>query len=114
MPASPITYAGRLASNALLGDAEWARAHLRPHAGKSVHVSAWPWPGSTLRVSADGDLEDAQGVAGADADVRVRLGPATLPRWAMNVDKPGGALDGDGDPALLQALRDVADVAPLA
>jgi ubiquinone biosynthesis protein UbiJ len=103
-----------IAANAVWGDIDWARARLKAFAGRTVHVTPWPLPGFTLRITTDGTWENATLASSQDADVRIRLSPAMLPRFAAAPDKPGSALDGDGDPEFLQALRDLGDVLPLA
>jgi ubiquinone biosynthesis protein UbiJ len=110
---SPARYANA-AANSVWGSADWARDKLRPFAGRTVHVSAWPLPGVALRVAANGDWEDATLDSPQQADVRIRFSPALLPRLAGAPDKPGSAVDGDGDLEFLQVLRDVGDVLPLA
>jgi ubiquinone biosynthesis protein UbiJ len=102
------------AANALWGDVAWARERLQPFAGRTVHVTVWPIPGFGLRVAPDGTWEPASPLSGEQADVRLRFTPALVPRLAGAPDKPGSALDGDGDPEFLQALRDLGDVLPLA
>jgi ubiquinone biosynthesis accessory factor UbiJ len=106
----------RRAANATWRDVDWARAQLQPHAGKILRVVAWP-PGFadfTLQISAAGDWDDATADNGRQADAVLRLSPAMLPRLAMAPDKPGAAVDLDGETALVQALRDLFDVLPLA
>jgi ubiquinone biosynthesis protein UbiJ len=103
-----------VAANAMWGDIDWARARLKPFAGKTVHVMAWPFPGVTLRVTPEGTWETAMLDSPSLADVRLRFSPAVLPRLASAPDKPGSAVEGDGDPVFLQALRDLGDVLPLA
>jgi ubiquinone biosynthesis protein UbiJ len=110
---SPAHYANA-AAGSLLGNLDWARDKLRPFAGRTVHLSAWPMPGIALRAKADGNWEDATLDSPQQADVRLRISPAMLPRLAGSPDKPGSAVDGDGDPEFLQTLRDIADVLPLA
>jgi len=111
---TPNARFARVAANAVWGDVDWARARLKAFAGRTVHVSPWPLPGFVLRVTADGTWEDALLASAQEADVRVRLSPALLPRLAAMPDRPGTAIDGDGDPEFLQALRDLGDVLPLA
>lgn len=111
---TPNARFARVAANAVWGDVDWARARLKAFAGRTVHVSPWPLPGFVLRVTADGTWEDASLGSAQDADVRIRLSPALLPRLAAMPDRPGSAIDGDGDPEFLQALRDLGDVLPLA
>ena len=110
---SPARYAN-VAAGSMLGDLDWARDKLRPFAGRTIHVSAWPMPGLALRVAPDGDWEDATLDSPKQADVRLRISPAMLPRLAGAPDKPGSALEGDGDPQFLQVLRDLGDILPLA
>ena len=111
---TPNARFARVAANAVWGDVDWARARLKAFAGRTVHVSPWPLPGFVLRVTADGTWEDASLGSAQEADVRVRLSPALLPRLAAMPDRPGSAVDGEGDPEFLQALRDLGDVLPLA
>ncbi|MEO7761250.1 MAG: hypothetical protein ABIS68_04980 [Casimicrobiaceae bacterium] len=103
-----------LAANAVWRDIDWAHGRLRPFAGRTVHIAAWPLPGIAMRVATNGDWEDATLTSAADADVRLRLSPALVPRVIGAPDKAGSALDGDGDPEFLQALRDLGDVLPRA
>jgi ubiquinone biosynthesis protein UbiJ len=110
---SPARYANA-AAGSMLGSLDWARDKLRPFAGRTVHLSAWPMPGIALRVAPDGDWQDATLDSSQQADVRLRISPAILPRLAGAPDKPGSAIDGDGDPEFLQTLRDLGDVLPLA
>ena len=102
------------AANAMWGGVGWAKERLLPFAGCTVQVSAWPAPAFVLRVASDGSWESARLEPGQSPDVRLRLSPAALPRLASAPDRPGSALDGDGDPKFLQALRDLGDVLPLA
>lgn len=111
---TPNARFARVAANAVWGDVDWARARLKAFAGRTVHVSPWPLPGFVLRVTADGTWEDASLGSAQEADVRVRLSPALLPRLAAMPDRPGSAIDGEGEPEFLQALRDLGDVLPLA
>ena len=110
---SPARYANA-AAGSVLGSLDWAHEKLRPFAGRTVHVSAWPLPGVALRVGADGNWEDAALDSPQQADARLRVSPAVLPRLAGTPDKPGSALEGDGDPEFLQTLRELGDVLPLA
>ena len=114
MSATPLGRFARLAANATWRDVDWARTRLAPHAGKSLRVEVWPlaFAGFTLRITPDGDWDDAAGVD--EADATLRLTPAMIPRWAAAPDKSGMALDLDGEPALVRALRDLSDVLPLA
>jgi len=112
--ATPGERYANLAANAVWGDIDWARARLKPFAGKTVHVTPWPLPGFTLRVTPDGTWENATLDSPSAADVRLEFSPALLPRLASAPDKPGSAVQGDGDPVFLQALRDLGDVLPLA
>ena len=111
---SPLGRFARRAANATWRDVDWARALLAPHAGKTLRVEVWPLAvaGFTLRITPDGDWDDAAG--GEAADATLRLTPAMIPRWAAVPDKAGMALDLDGEPALVRALRDLSDVLPLA
>ena len=102
------------AANAVWGGIDWARERLQPFAGRTVYVTAWPMPGFAMRVSAAGIWEAAALDSADQADVRLRFSPALVPRLAGAPDKPGSALEGDGDPEFLQALRDLGDVLPLA
>jgi ubiquinone biosynthesis protein UbiJ len=102
------------AANAMWGGSDWAKERLLPFAGRTVQVSVWPAPPFSLRVAADGSWDAANLEPGQEADVRLRFSPALLPQLASAPDKPGSALDGDGDPEFLQALRDLGDVLPLA
>jgi len=102
------------AANAVWGRTGWAQERLLPFAGRIVHVFVWPAPGFALRVGPEGNWEDATVDSAAQADVRLRISPALIPRLAGAPDKPGSALEGDGDPEFLQALRDLGDVLPLA
>ena len=110
---SPARYANA-AAGSMLGELDWARDKLRTFAGRTIHVSAWPMPGVALRVAPDGNWEDATLDSPQQADVRLRISPAILSRLAGAPDKPGSAVDGDGDPEFLQTLRDLGDVLPLA
>jgi len=111
---TPNARFARVAANAMWGDIDWARARLKAFAGRTVHVAPWPLPGFALRVTADGLWEDVRLDSAKDADVRLRLSPALLPRLASMPDRPGSAVEGDGDAEFLQALRDLGDVFPLA
>lgn len=104
----------RIAANAMWGDVDWARARLKAFAGRTVYVAPWPLPGFALRISTDGTWEDATLASPDEADVRITLSPALLPRLGAMPDRPGSAIDGDGDAEFLQALRDLGDVLPLA
>jgi ubiquinone biosynthesis accessory factor UbiJ len=106
----------RRAANATWRDVDWARALLQPHAGKTLRVEMWPLPfgGYTLQISPDGDWDDATAPSGQKPDATLRLTPAMIPRLANAPDKPGAAIDLDGEPALVQTLRDLFDVLPLA
>jgi len=99
--ASPGERYANVAANAVWGDIDWARARLKPFAGKTVHVVPWPLPGFTLRVTQDGTWENATLESAEAADVRLKFSPSLLPRLASAPDKPGSAVDGDGDPAFL-------------
>jgi ubiquinone biosynthesis protein UbiJ len=120
MSASSFTWFARRAANATWRDVDWARAQLQPHAGKILRVEIWPlaFAGFTLQISPDGDWDDATAAAGRQADAILRLTPAMLPRLATALatapDKPGAAIDLDGEPTLVQTLRDLLDVLPLA
>jgi ubiquinone biosynthesis accessory factor UbiJ len=106
----------RRAANATWRDVDWARAQLQPHAGKTLRVEIWPldFAGFTLQISPEGNWDDASQVSGQRADATLRLTPAMLPRLATAPDKPGAAIDLDGEPKLVQTLRDLQDVLPLA
>lgn len=112
--ATPGQRYAHVAANAMWGDIDWARARLKPFAGKTVWVMPWPFPGFALRVTADGNWESAIVASPEAADVRLKFSPALLPRLVSAPDKPGSAVEGDGDPVFLQALRDLGDVLPLA
>jgi ubiquinone biosynthesis protein UbiJ len=112
--AGPGERYAHFAANAMWGDIDWARARLKPFAGKTVFVMPWPFPGFGLRVTPEGTWENAILASPDAADVRLKFSPALLPRLASAPDKPGSAVDGDGDPVFLQALRDLGDVLPLA
>ena len=111
---SPLGRFARRAANATWRDVDWARTLLAPHAGKTLRVEIWPLAvaGFTLRITPDGDWDDAAG--GEEADATLRLTPAMIPRWAAAPGKSGMALDLDGEPALVRTLRDLSDVLPLA
>lgn len=106
----------RVAANATWRDVDWARDHLRPHHGKTVRFEVWPlgFAAATLAISANGDWEDA--LPGASPDATMRLTPALLARWANAPGKLGTAIapDASGDSSLIEALRGVTDVLPLA
>lgn len=106
----------RHAANAAWRDVDWARTQRRPHAGKTLRVEFWPFDfaGFSLRVSPDGDWEDASPGNALPPDATLRLAPSLLPRLASAPDRPGAVLDLDGDAALVQTLRDLHDVLPLA
>ena len=89
---------------------------LQPHAGKTVRVEIWPLAGTgfTLQISSDGDWCDASAAAGRQADATLRLNPSMIPRLATAPDKPGAAVELEGEPSLVQALRNLLDVLPLA
>lgn len=120
MSARSFARFARHAANVTWRDVDWARAQLRPHAGRTVRVEIWPlaFAGFTLQISPDGDWEDSTAESGRQADATLRLTPAMLPRlataWATAPDKPGAAVDLDGEPLLVQTLRDLVDVLPLA
>jgi ubiquinone biosynthesis protein UbiJ len=120
MSAPSLARFAQLAANAAWQDVDWARAQLQPHAGKTLRIEVWPlaFAGFTLQVSPDGDWGDASATSGQQADATLRLTPAMLPRMltamATAPDKPGAAIDLDGEPLLVQALRDLLDVLPLA
>ena len=110
----------RQAANAAWRDVDWARAQLQPHAGKTVRVEIWPlaFAGFTLQISPEGDWDDADATGGQQADATLRLSPAMLPGMlnalATAPDKPGAAIDLAGEPTLVQTLRALSDVLPLA
>jgi ubiquinone biosynthesis protein UbiJ len=120
-----LSFAGfaRRAANATWRDVDWARAQLLPYAGKTLRIEIWPpaFAAFTLRIAADGGWDDANGQSGQEADAILRLTPALLPKLVTELaaastaapDKPGAALDLKGEPALVQALRDLLDVLPL-
>ncbi|MEO8133971.1 MAG: SCP2 sterol-binding domain-containing protein, partial [Betaproteobacteria bacterium] len=112
----PLSGLARRAANATWRDVDWARDRLRAHSGMVVRFEIWPlgFAAVTLRISADGDWEDA--APGPTPDATVRLTPAVLARLASSSGKLGTALapDAIGDPALVEALREIHDVLPLA
>jgi len=120
MSASSITHLLLGAANSTWQDADWVRAQLRPHAGKTLQVVVWPLAaaGFTLAISAEGEWVDASADAAAPASAILRISPALLPRLATVLastpEKPGAAIDLTGDPALVRTLRDLLDVLPLA
>jgi ubiquinone biosynthesis protein UbiJ len=116
MSAPSFARFARSAANATWRDVDWARAQLQPHAGKTLRVEIWPlgFAGFTLQVSPDGEWADAAADGGRQADATLRLTPAMLPRLATAPDKPGAAIALDGEPTLVQTLRDLSDVLPLA
>ena len=116
MPVVSWSSLARHAANTAWRDVDWARAQLRPHAGKALRVEVWPldFASFTLRVSPNGDWDDASPDKAAPPDATLRLTPSLLPRLAGAPDKPGAALDLDGEAALVQTLRDLHDVLPLA
>lgn len=115
---SALSIAGftRRAVNATWRDVEWAGAQLQPHAGKTLRVEFWPlpFPGFSLQITADGAWEDIAAQAEQQPDATLRLTPALLPRFATAPNRLGAAIELDGEPTLVQALRDVFDVLPLA
>lgn len=117
MTAAPsLSGLARLAANATWRDVDWARDRLAPHHGKTVRFEVWPlgFAAVTLAISANGDWEDAP--PGASADATLRLTPALLGRWASARGKLGTAIapDATGDSSLIEALRGLTDVLPLA
>ena len=116
MSAPYFAQVARRAVNGTWRDVDWARALLQPYAGKTLRVEIWPpvFAGFTLQISPDGDWDDAITADGQQVDATLRLTPAMIPRWAAAPDKPGAAVDVDGEPALAQTLRDLLDVLPLA
>lgn len=116
MFAPPFARFARRAANATWRDVDWARTLLQPHAGKTLRVEIWPmaFAGFALQISSDGDWEDATAPTGQRADATLRLAPSMLPRLAMAPDKPGAAIDLEGEPTLVQTLRELLDVLPLA
>jgi ubiquinone biosynthesis protein UbiJ len=120
MSAPSFARFARRAANATWRDVDWARTQLQPHAGKTLRVEIWPlaFAGFTLQVSPDGDWDDTTANSGQQADATLRLTPAMLPRLAAALatapDRPGAAIDLDGESTLVQTLRDLLDVLPLA
>ncbi len=116
MTFQPLSGFARLAANATWRDVDWARRKLEAHAGKNVRFEAWPLglAAATLRISAEGDWQDAE--PGAVPDATVRVTPALLARLLNAPGKLGSAFspDASGDPALVDTLRDLHDVLPLA
>lgn len=112
----PLSGLARLAANSTWGEVDWARRKLEAHAGKSVCFEAWPggFAAITLRISAEGDWQDAQPDAVPDATMRIT--PALFARLLNAPGKLGSAFspDASGDPALVETLRDLHDVLPLA
>jgi ubiquinone biosynthesis accessory factor UbiJ len=116
MSAPSFARFARRAANATWRDVDWARAQLQPHAGKTLRIEIWPlgFADFTLQISPDGDWDDATADSGRQADATLRLSPAMLPRLVTAPDKPGAAVDLDGETTLVQTLRDLLDVLPLA
>ena len=116
MSAPVFSQFARRAANATWRDVDWARALLQPHAGKTVRVEIWPLAlaGFTLQISSDGDWGDVSVAAGRPADATLRISPSMIPRLATAPDKPGAAVELEGEPSLVQTLRNLLDVLPLA
>jgi len=116
MTLQPLSGLARLAANSTWRDVDWARRKLEAHAGKSVRFEAWPlgFASITLRISAEGDWQDGEPDAVPDATVRIT--PALFARLLNAPGKLGSAFspDASGDSALVDTLRDLHDVLPLA
>ncbi|MES2128566.1 MAG: SCP2 sterol-binding domain-containing protein [Pseudomonadota bacterium] len=93
------------AINHLLAQEEWARAILKPSAGKLACIEADALA-LRLRVVADGSVELVEGELAANVTIRLKL--ADLPLIAHNRDKAFSYVKIDGDADFANTISQVA------
>ncbi|MGH7290354.1 MAG: ubiquinone biosynthesis accessory factor UbiJ [Myxococcota bacterium] len=94
------------AVNHVLAPAAWARARLKPFAGRTVHVHSVPFV-LALTLTAEGLWQP--GAADAAPDLTLRLTPPVLARLALRDAAAWRAVSVEGDTALARELGFLAE-----
>jgi ubiquinone biosynthesis protein UbiJ len=94
-------------ANRALERERWARVKLAGHAGRAVRVQIGP-AGQVFAIDGDGRLHDSA----ATPDLTLRVAPLQLPNLLSQPERWGELVAVEGDAALAETLRELAQTLP--